>query len=206
MFNSLINILLNLSQDIGYSGIVLLMAIESSFFPFPSELVIPPAAYLASEGKFNIFFVILSGIIGSIIGAVFNYILAITLGRKIVYKLAEHKFSRLILINKKNIEKSEQFFLKYGNVSTFIGRLIPAIRQLISLPAGFSKMNFYSFLFFTSLGSGIWVSVLALLGYLFGAQKQLFSKYYHQISLGFCVLGFFVIAIIIYRSYKSKSK
>ncbi len=206
MFHSLIDALLTISQNLGYNGIIFLMAIESSLFPFPSELVIPPAAYLASKGEFNIYFVILSGIIGSLIGATFNYILAITLGRKIIYKLTEHKFAHIILISKKNIEKSEKFFLKYGNISTFIGRLIPAIRQLISLPAGFSRMNFYNFLFFTFLGSGMWVSILALLGYFFGAQKQLFTKYYHQISLSFCVLAFIVIAIIVYRDHKNKLK
>ncbi len=206
MLNNLINLLLIFSQNLGYKGIIFLMAIESSFFPFPSELVIPPASYLASQGKFNIILVVLAGIVGSLIGAIFNYLIAITLGRKIIYKLAEHKIFNLILINKKNIEKSENFFLKYGNISTFIGRLIPAIRQLVSLPAGFSRMSFYNFVFFTFLGSGMWVSILALLGYFFGAQKQLFTKYYHQISFSFCVLAFIVIAIIIYRNRKNKLK
>ena len=197
-----INILLDLSQKMGYGGIVFLMSIESSFIPFPSEIVIPPAAYLASLGEMNIFLVILSGIIGSLIGATINYFLAFYLGRKIVYSLVEKKIFRLIFLDEKKVLKSEEYFLKHGNFSTFFGRFIPAVRQLISIPAGFSKMNFKYFLLFTFLGSVIWVIVLAFLGYFFGSNKDLLLKYYNEISLFFILLVLIAITISIFKRKK----
>jgi len=197
-----INILLDLSQKMGYGGIVFLMSIESSFIPFPSEIVIPPAAYLASLGEMNIFLVILSGIIGSLIGATINYFLAFYLGRKIVYSLVEKKIFRFIFLDEKKVLKSEEYFLKHGNFSTFFGRFIPAVRQLISIPAGFSKMNFKYFLLFTFLGSVIWVIVLAFLGYFFGSNKDLLLKYYNEISLFFILLVLIAITISIFKRKK----
>ena len=120
-----INLLLAMSAKFGYFGIISLMAVESSFIPFPSEVVIPPAAYLASKGEFSIYLVIFSGILGSVIGAVINYFLALTLGRKVIFLLADTKIAKLLLINSKKIEKSEKIFLKYGGFSTFFGRLVP---------------------------------------------------------------------------------
>ncbi len=187
-------------SKIGYIGIALLMAIESSFAPFPSELVVPPAAYLAQQGQFNIYLVILAGIIGSLVGALINYYLALTLGRKIVYSLANRKFAKFLLINQVKLNKAEKYFLRYGNISTFIGRLIPAVRQLISIPAGFSKMELKSFIVYTGLGSGIWVIILAVLGYSFGSNQEIFEKYYQEISWFFIVLAIvIIIAIIIKR-------
>lgn len=201
----LFNLFLTLTQSLGYPGIIILMAIESSFIPFPSEIVIPPAAYLASQGQMNIYLIIICGIIGSLIGAIFNYYIALYLGRAIIFKLTEYRFFKLLLLNKKNIEKAEQYFLKYGNISTFTGRLLPGIRQLISLPAGFSIMNFKSFIFYTFLGSGLWTIILAFLGYQFGANQQLFKLYYKEISYGFLLLAVIVIiAFFVYKKFNKK--
>ncbi len=199
--SEIINILLMISKKMGYFGIVFLMTIESSFIPFPSEVVIPPAAYHAQQGDMNIFLVILSGIAGSLLGAVINYYLALTLGRRIIYSLANHRIAKFLLISEAKIKKSEEFFIKYGNISTFTGRLLPGIRQLISIPAGLSRMNLKSFLFFTFLGSGLWTVVLAMLGYASGANKELLQEYYREItiSLVIFVAVVFIVYIIIKR-------
>lgn len=189
----------------GYVGIVTLMTIESSFVPFPSEVIIPPAAYLAQQGRFNIFLVIIAGIFGSLLGALINYYLAYSLGRKIIYAFAGRKFFKFLLINRKKIKKTEKYFLKYGKLSTFIGRLVPAVRQLISLPAGFSRMKLRSFVFYTVLGSGIWVTILAILGYAFGSNQELFNKHYQEISWFFIGLVIFVLSVIIIKR-KIKNK
>jgi len=199
-----INLILNFSQSIGYVGIIILMTIESSFIPFPSEIVIPPAAYLASLGEMKISLVIISGIIGSLLGAIVNYFLALTLGRKIIYCLANTKVARMLLITENKIKKSEDYFIKYGNLSTFIGRLIPAVRQLISIPAGFSKMHFGKFIFYTFLGSSTWTIILAILGYSFGANQELFEKYYREISLFFIIAAFVVFFGIIFYQKRKK--
>ncbi|MDD5031888.1 MAG: DedA family protein [Patescibacteria group bacterium] len=198
-----INFFLSISHDMGYGGIVLLMAIESSFIPFPSEIVIPPAAYLASQGEMNIYLVVLFGIIGSLIGAVINYALAFYLGRLIIYKIADHRVSKLFFLNSAKIKKSEDFFLRYGNISTLVGRLVPVVRQLISLPAGFARMNFKSFVFFTTLGSAIWIIILAILGYAFGANQELLAEYYKEISWFFIALGLLVVIIIFIKKRKN---
>jgi len=204
IFGTIIDWGLNLISEIGYLGITLLMTIESSFIPFPSEIIIPPAAYLAHQGEMNIFLVILAGIIGSLLGALINYFLAYTLGRKIIYSLADLKIFRLLLIDKNKIIKAEKYFIKYGNFSTFIGRFIPAVRQLISIPAGFSKMNLKNFIFYTSLGSGIWVIVLAILGYAFGSNKELIAEYYEYISISFIVLSIILIIGVVIRKPRRK--
>ncbi len=185
-----IDLLLSLSAKMGYWGIFALMTVESSFIPFPSEVVIPPAAYLASKGEMNIYLVVLFGTLGALFGASINYVLAMSLGRKVVYSLANHKLAKYFLIDKSKIKKSEEYFLKYGKSSTFFGRLLPAIRQLISLPAGFSKMNFRDFIFFTFLGSFSWSLVLAFLGYFFGENQDLLKTYYAEIKYFFVILVF----------------
>jgi len=203
IFGAIINWLLSLISGIGYLGITLLMAVESSFILFPSEIIIPPAAYLAQQGKMNIFFVILAGIIGSLLGALVNYFLAYTLGRKVIYSLADYKIFRFLLINKKKVIKAEGYFLKYGNFSTLMGRFIPAVRQLISIPAGFSKMNLKNFIFYTFIGSSIWIVVLAVLGYVFGSNKELIAEYYKYISIFFIVLSIIlIIGVIIKKKIK----
>ena len=204
IFIWLASLVAGIISKIGYYGIVILMTIESSFIPFPSEIVIPPAAYLAYQGEFNIYLVILVGIAGSLLGALINYYLAYTLGRKIIYSLANKRFSKFLLISPEKLDKAEKCFLKYGNASTLIGRLIVGVRQLISIPAGFSKMNLKSFIFFTSLGSGIWIVILAFLGYNIGYNQELFNKYYQEISLLFILLAVIVIiGIIIKKKIKN---
>lgn len=190
MLESFINLLLSSFAGMGYWGVVFLMAVESSFIPFPSEVVVPPAAYLAAQGVMNIYLVIVAGITGSLIGASINYYLAMTLGRTVIYRLANYKLAKLFLIDEAKIKKSEDFFLKYGRVSTFTGRLVPVVRQLISIPAGFSRMNYASFLFYTFIGSGLWTVILAILGYTFGANSEVFSGYYHAIKI-------FVFALVL---------
>lgn len=201
----IISIILNFSHNVGYAGIVSLMIIESSFIPFPSEIIIPPAAYLASQGKLNIYFVVISGIIGSLFGAIINYYLAMTLGKKIIYSIVDKKIFKLILLNGEKIRNAEKYFLKHGKISTFLGRFIPAIRQFISIPAGFSKMNFKYFIFYTFLGSGLWVIILAIIGYLFGSNQELIAKYYKKISFVFIIIVFIVLGMLFAKN-KFKAK
>lgn len=191
--SALVEFLLGITSDMGYWGVFLLMSVESSFIPFPSEVVIPPAAYLASKGEMNIFLVVLFGTLGSLIGAWINYALARYLGRVIVFDLVSHKFAKYLLLSKAKVERAEKHFLDYGGITTFIGRLIPAIRQLISLPAGFSKMNFAAFTFYTTLGASFWVSVLAALGYYFGENEDLLMRY--ESGLKWVVLGVLVVGL-----------
>jgi len=189
MLNGFFNFLLSITQGMGYFGIGALMAVESSFIPMPSEIIVPPAAYLASQGNMNIWWIILVGVVGSIIGAVFNYFLAFYLGRPLIYKLSSHRFAKFLLISPENLARSEKYFLKNSRSATLIGRLIPVIRQLVSLPAGFSKMPFVSFLFYTTLGSFLWVCVLAALGFFIGANQALLLQYYREISWALLILG-----------------
>ncbi|MBU4217072.1 DedA family protein [Candidatus Parcubacteria bacterium] len=200
----IVTILLTATAKMGYWGIILLMAIESSFIPFPSEVVIPPAAYLASMGQMNVYLVIASGVAGSLIGAFFNYYLAMTLGRKLVFVLAGHRFAKYFLIDQAKIEKAEKYFVDHGSVSTFVGRLVPAIRQLISIPAGFVRMDLKKFFLFTTLGSGSWTVILAILGYQFGANQELLSQYYKEISWFFVAV--FVLLIGYYAFVKTNGK
>lgn len=182
MFETIVQWVLALTHGLGYAGVVILMAIESSFLPFPSEIVIPPAAWLASEGKMNLYLLILAGTVGSVIGASANYFLSKWLGRPIIYKLAEKKVMKVLGVTPERIERAEKMFLKDAKKSTFIGRLIPVVRQLISIPAGFCKMHYGQFVFYTALGSFIWVAILSVLGYFLGSNRELLEQYYHEIS------------------------
>lgn len=194
-------------RNTNYASIAALMAVESSFVPFPSEVVIPPAAYIASEedSDLNIFLVILFGTLGALIGAYINYFLALWLGRPIVYKLADTKVAHWLLIDREGVEKAEKYFVEHGNASTFIGRFIPAIRQLISIPAGLSKMNLASFTLFTFLGAFIWNAVLALLGYLAHGQKDLIEKYSHELSIILVVLLAVAVVIFVIKQFRKKN-
>mgnify|MGYP000901430817 CR=1 FL=1 len=176
--------------NMNYTNITLLMTVESSFIPFPSEIVIPPAAYVASkpESDLNIFLVVLFGTLGAIIGALINYYLALWLGRPIIYKFADSKLGHLLFLSSEKIKKAEDYFNNHGKVSTFIGRLVPGIRQLISIPAGLAKMNLGSFILFTTLGAGIWNTILAFIGYLAHGQADLINKYNHELSIIMLVL------------------
>ncbi|MCQ2369890.1 MAG: DedA family protein [Paludibacteraceae bacterium] len=185
-----------------------LMAVESSFIPFPSEVVIPPAAYIASEpdSDLNIFLVVLFGTIGALIGAYINYFLALWLGRPIIYKFADTKLAHALLIDREGVEKAESYFVNHGNISTFVGRFIPAIRQLISIPAGLAKMNLGSFTLFTFLGAAIWNAVLALLGYLAHGQKDLIDKYSHELSVALIIVASVAIIYIVVKQVVKNKK
>lgn len=189
-------------NNINYFTITVLMAIESSFIPFPSEVVIPPAAWKAAQGDLNIYLVVFFGTLGAIIGALFNYYFALFLGRKVIYAFANTRLAHMMLIDSAGVEKSEKFFVKYGRISTFIGRLIPAVRQLISIPAGLSKMKLPDFIVFTFLGSMIWNVILAVLGYFLYSQKETLHLYYQEISWAFLALGVLFVAYIVYKGLK----
>lgn len=185
--------------DMGYMGIFLLMMIESSFIPFPSEIVLIPAGYLAQQGEMNISLIFLAAFTGSLVGAFINYFLAFFVGRHLLMR-----FGKYIFISNTAMEKMEAFFQAHGPISTFTGRLIPGIRQLISIPAGLSKMPLLPFTLYTALGAGIWSMVLILLGYILGENQELISTYLHQITLS--VLALVVITVIVYiRRIKTKS-
>jgi membrane protein DedA with SNARE-associated domain len=165
-------------DTLGYAGIIGLMGLESSFFPFPSEVVVPPGGALAREGQMSLILVILCGITGSMLGALFNYWLAVRLGRPFCIK-----YGKYFLLSEKKFEKSEQFFTRHGEIGTFVGRLIPGVRQLISFPAGLARMPLSHFCLFTALGSGIWVTVLALVGYYVGRDLSVVKEHSHEILL-----------------------
>jgi len=169
-----------IAENMNYPVITLCMAIESSFIPFPSEIIIIPAAYIAAaNGSLSLPLIILFGTIGAIIGALVNYGLAYWLGRPIIHTFADTTFAHMLLIDRPGVEKAEAYFAKHGAVGTFVGRLIPAIRQLISIPAGLAKMNMMKFLFYTFLGASIWNSILAILGYTVGqtiGEEELIAK------------------------------
>jgi len=183
----------------GYSGIVILMTLESSFFPFPSEVVIPPAAYLAANGKMSIGMIVLCGTLGSLLGAVFNYWLAMKFGRPFF-----EKYGRYLLVSPNSLEKADRFFENHGHVSIFIGRLLPGIRQYISLPAGLARMNIFAFCAATVLGAGIWVLILTGLGYWFGRNEQLIVQNLHWVSL-FLIAGSTIIVFFYWRRWRKYS-
>ncbi len=184
--------------DMGYLGIFLLMMIESSFIPFPSEVVLIPAGYLAQQGEMNTFAIFFAAILGSLSGAFINYFGALLIGRRLLMK-----FGKYIFISNSAMEKMDAFFQNHGPISTFTGRLIPGIRQLISIPAGLSRMPLLSFSIYTALGAGIWSIVLIALGYILGENKELIAEYLHQITL--TVLGMLVILVFVYiRRLKTK--
>jgi len=178
--------------DMGYVGILLLMAMESSLFPVPSELVVPPAGYLASQGQMNIWLVIFFATLGSLIGALFNYAIAYYLGRPWILR-----YGKYFLIPPEKFAKVESFFLKHGEISTFTGRLIIVVRHLISLPAGLSKMDLKRFTVFTLVGSFIWVSILAYIGFIVGNNMDLVKSYYKQAVIGLVVIMAIILAVYI---------
>lgn len=181
-FNLLIQGLLSLIQSLGYIGIFVGMTIESSFFPFPSELILLPAGALIAQGKMSFLAVFVAGILGSVAGAWINYFLALFLGRKAFEALIE-KYGQFFLLDKEKLEKTDNYFEKHGEITTFLGRLVFVVRQLISLPAGFSKMNFSRFTLFTALGAGIWTAILILLGMFFGSTASTHLKWITGILL-----------------------
>lgn len=196
-------------NNMNYFTITALMTVESSFIPFPSEIVIPPAAYIASKpgSDLNIFLVVLFGTVGAMLGAYINFFLALWLGRPILYRLADSKIGHLCLLSSAKIMKAESYFNKHGKISTFVGRLVPGIRQLISIPAGLSKMNFMSFSLYTFLGAGIWNIILALLGYVAHGQADLIDKYNKELSvIVLAVLGLVIAYFVVKYLIKKLSK
>lgn len=196
------------ANNMSYLSITLLMTIESSFIPFPSEVVIPPAAYVAGKEDstlhvtdnyiLNVLLIVLFGTIGALLGAIINYLLAMWLGRPIIYAFADSKVGHLCLLSSEKVKKAEDYFNDHGKVSTFVGRLIPGIRQLISIPAGLSKMNFGQFLLYTFLGASIWNIVLALLGYIAHGQMDLIHAYSHELSIAImALLGVVVVYFVV---------
>lgn len=184
--------------DLGYFGIFLLMFLESTFFPFPSEIVMIPAGYLAYKGEMNLYLVILVGILGSVAGALLNYYIAVHFGRRFILRYGKYFF-----IKEETMEKLEQFFTSHGELSTFNGRLIPGIRQLISLPAGLARMNVAKFSFYTALGAGIWVVVLVALGYLLGSNEALISEYLKTATV-IALLSVVLITVFYIVRYKRR--
>ena len=193
MLTTVINFIVETVSSLGYAGIFIMMFLESSFFPFPSEVVMIPAGYLAYKGEMNMYLVILFGILGSLAGALFNYYFAIKLGRTFLMK-----YGKYVLISEETILKMEDFFKKHGHISTFSGRLIPVVRQYISLPAGLARMNLFVFSIYTSLGAGIWVAILAVLGYYLGGNEALIKEYLHTIIVVILIL----LAILGFWYYK----
>src|SRR3989344_1903623 len=180
------------------------MTIESSFIPFPSEIILIPAGALVAKGEMAFLFVFLAGLFGSLAGALINFFLALLLGRTAVDFLVS-KYGKIFFINKEKLKKSDDYFRKYGEITTFIGRLIPVIRQLISLPAGFSRMNIFRFCLFTSLGAGIWILILIYIGYLFGNNSDAIQRNIDSITI--ILLLFSSIILIIYILWiKNKRK
>ncbi len=183
MLHEIVDFIVQTVGDLGYFGIFFMMFLESTFFPFPSEVVMIPAGYLVYKGEMNMAIVLFCGIFGSLTGALFNYFLAVYVGRKILIK-----YGRYFFIKEKTIVKAEKFFAKHGHISTFSGRLIPAVRQLISFPAGLARMNLVSFSIYTTLGATIWVVILALLGYYIGDNESLVKAYLSTIIYTLLVL------------------
>jgi membrane protein DedA with SNARE-associated domain len=207
------------TQNLNYWTITLMMTIESSFIPFPSEIVVPPAGYMAVAGDLNVWLVMLSSTVGALFGALINYGLAVFLGRPVIYWFADTRLGHLLLLSGAKVQDAENYFLKYGNISTFIGRLVPVIRQYISIPAGLSRMKIHKFIIFTFAGAGIWNVFLTLLGYYLGqwgikngydyneifGNNGLVFKYSHIIGYCFLAIVALGIAYLVYKGFKKSA-
>lgn len=210
------NIITWYSAHMNYASITALMAVESSFIPFPSEVVIPPAAFVAGQpesvlcatGNYlvDVLIIVLFGTLGAMIGAIINYGLSVWLGRIIIYKFADSKVGHICLLSSEKIQKAEEYFREKGNVSTFIGRFIPGIRQLISIPAGLSRMHFGSFLWWTFLGAFIWNCILAAIGYVAAGQMDRIKEYSHELSVAILVLLCVVILYFVIKKIIALTK
>ena len=201
-------------DHLNYWTVMLFMTIESSFIPFPSEAVVPPAAWKAAvTGEMNVFLVVIFATLGALIGAFINYYLAVWLGRPIVYKFASSRIGHMCLIDEAKVQNAERYFDEHGAVSTFIGRLVPAVRQLISIPAGLARMGLGRFVFYTSLGAGVWNAILAALGYYMASipgmqsEEAVMNKvkeYSSEIGIVFVFVAVAVVAYLIYKGWKKK--
>lgn len=202
-------------DHLNYWTVTLFMAIESSFIPFPSEAVVPPAAWKAAvTGEMNVYLVVFFSTVGALVGALVNYYLALWLGRPIVYRFANSRFGHMCLIDEAKVKNAEEYFDKHGAFSTFFGRLVPAVRQLISIPAGLARMGLARFVLFTTLGAGVWNAILAALGYYMSTFDSLkteqsvmdkVKEYSSAIGIVFVVLLVLVVGFLVYKGLK-KSK
>ena len=195
-------------ENLNYGTITLLMAIESSFIPFPSEVVVPPAAYKAACGEMNIWLVVFFSTLGAMIGAFVNYFLALWLGKPVIYKFANSRLGHMCLIDEQKVIKSEAFFNRHGVLATLIGRLVPAVRQLISIPAGLARMNIGKFALYTAIGAGLWNGILAAMGYYLQSvvpEDQLLETvniYSKEIGYGMLAVFAIIVAVLIYKGVK----
>ncbi|HEG2606380.1 DedA family protein [Campylobacter sp. W0066.1] len=199
MLGDIIDFLLALAKDWGYWGIIFLMFVESSFFPFPSEVVMIPAGYLAHQNELNFWLCLFCGTFGALLGALLNYYLCYFLGREVLLKICKY-----FGVNETKFAQFEAFFNKHGEISTFSGRLIPGLRQYISLPAGLARMNLKKFIFYTSLGAGIWCLILLILGYILGKNEDLIKEYLHFVIVACIVFAAMIVAIYIYIQKRKK--
>lgn len=197
--HEIVNTIVQLVGDMGYAGIFILMFLESSFFPFPSEVVMIPAGYLAYKGEMNLYIAVLAGIFGSVAGALFNYYLAMHFGRNFIIKYGKYFFFK-----EESLDKLEKFFNKHGEISTFNGRLIPGVRQYISLPAGLSRMNLWKFSLYSALGAGIWIIVLVALGYFLGSNEDKINQYLHTATIIALVSVLFITLFYIVRAKRRR--
>lgn len=197
MLHQFITWILATVHDWGYAGIFILMALESTVLPVPSELVLIPAGYLAYQGKMNLLLIIVTSTVGSLAGASLNYAFALWVGRPFLERWGKYFFVRPALLH-----KTDAFFERHGKISTFTGRLIPGIRHLISLPAGLARMNLAAFALYTCLGAGIWSSVLTLLGYFIGGNELLIKEYLQYLTVGLII--FVILAITAYWQWQQR--
>jgi len=196
-----INWLVTTIGAMGYPGIFALMAMESSIIPIPSELVMPPAGYLAQQGEMNMLAAIVCGTLGSLVGAYANYFAAHYLGRPLLLK-----YGKYVWISEKKFKRVETFFLSHGEISTFIGRLLPVVRHLISLPAGLAGMNHLKFSLYTLLGAAIWVTVLTWIGYFIGKEQELIMRYSHQALIGVVIFSALLIGVYVWWQRRKGQK
>lgn len=192
MLSSFFHWLADTVLALGYPGIVILMAIESSVLPLPSELVMPPAGYLAAQGKMSAVVAVLCGTAGSVLGALVNYGLAVYVGEPVL-----RKYGKYVLVSERSLDRTEQFFRRHGEISTFVGRLLPVIRHLISIPAGMSRMRLVRFVTFTAVGAGLWCGILTYLGWLIGrhgeAVDRAIGPYVHHVFMSYILPGLVVV-------------
>ena len=206
------NILHWYDNNMNYWAVGTLMTVESSFIPFPSEVVIPPAVYVAlderSQSGMTWWLVVVFGTLGAMLGAIINYLLSMWLGRPIIYAFADSKLGHVLQLSREKMERAERYFNDHGNMSTLIGRFIPVTRQLISIPAGLSRMNFGAFCLFTGIGALAWNCVLALLGYMahLAGDISVVEKYSHEISVAIVILVVLVVAFFVVRWLVKKNK
>jgi membrane protein DedA with SNARE-associated domain len=201
LFQGVVDFFTGIIGSLDYFGIFLLMTVESSFIPFPSEVILIPAGVLVSRGEMSFLLVLIAGTLGAVAGALINYFLALYFGRAVVSSLVENH-GKFLFIKRDSIEKSERFFNRHGEITTFVGRLIPVIRQFISIPAGFGKMNVGKFAFYTGLGAGIWSFILIFLGYWFGENQLLIEKNLRVITL----IILFSLVIGVYYYWKKRKR